>query len=290
VFSVIAPGKLFIMGEYAVLDGAPAIVAAVDHGVRCRVTTGAGIGAPDTNFVGPALKAVEAPTLRYEFTQWRPLDLPFKVGVGSSAAATVAAVAAGNFARCRDIGDDPSIAARVHREVQGSGSGLDVWASWVGGVNLFRRNGDGGYEGTPTATPPVTVIHTGQVAKTGPRVERWLNWSSKERADFSVVAAECTEQFESDPVGALSTYGKLLSRATASAGVDYMTENHKSICRLAELFGGAAKPSGAGGGDIAVAIIPDPKRRKLFVDACLSSRFPVIPLSVCRGVSVESKL
>src|SRR5262245_60415453 len=36
-FTARAPGKLFLMGEYAVLDGAPAIVAAVNREVRVRV-------------------------------------------------------------------------------------------------------------------------------------------------------------------------------------------------------------------------------------------------------------
>src|SRR6185295_6471595 len=33
-----APGKLFLLGEYAVLDGAPAIVAAVDRFIEVRLT------------------------------------------------------------------------------------------------------------------------------------------------------------------------------------------------------------------------------------------------------------
>jgi phosphomevalonate kinase len=281
------------MGEYAVLDGSAAIVAAVDHGVRCTVSKGSGTIAPDTNFVGPALRSISAPTLRYEFTPWRPINLPYKVGLGSSAAATVAAIAAGDFANRGEISTDPSLAAEVHRAVQGSGSGLDVWASWVGGINLFRRLSgqpeENLYEATSIPVPPITVVHTGRVAKTGPRVQRWLSWPKSKRDNFARSASECTAQFATDPVGALARYGALLSDATAAAGVDYMTDNHLEIARLAAEFGGAAKPSGAGGGDISVAIIPNPEERKLFVDACLLAHFPVIPLSICRGVSVESE-
>jgi len=291
VFSIIAPGKLFIMGEYAVLDGAPSIVAAVDHGVRCKVTQGDRVQAPDTNFVGPALKAIDAPPRNYEFSTWRPFNLPFKVGLGSSAAATVAAIAAGDFAKRGEIEVNPRLAAAVHRDVQGSGSGLDVWASWVGGVNLFTpSHDDNNYKITKTPCPVVSVIHTGKVAKTGPRVEMWLGWAAKERAYFASMAAECTAQFNDDPVKALFRYGKLLTEATLAAGVDYMTENHIKVAKLAAKFGGAAKPSGAGGGDIAIAIIPDPESRKLFVDACQAAHFPVIPVSICKGVSLESEL
>ena len=35
---VTAPGKLVLLGEYAVLDGAPSIVAAVDRGVSCEAS------------------------------------------------------------------------------------------------------------------------------------------------------------------------------------------------------------------------------------------------------------
>ena len=44
--TVLAPGKLVLVGEYAVLDGAPAIVAAVDRGVRCVLSPGDAVETP----------------------------------------------------------------------------------------------------------------------------------------------------------------------------------------------------------------------------------------------------
>ena len=57
----LAPGKLFLVGEYAVLDGAPAVVAAVDRGVRCEAWPGGEglrIETPtgDDRFARPALE------------------------------------------------------------------------------------------------------------------------------------------------------------------------------------------------------------------------------------------
>ena len=153
-----------------------------------------------------------------------------------------------------------------------------------------RLPGETKYETTAAPIPPITVVHTGEVAKTGPRVERWLAWSERERKNFAEASTDCTSQFVTDPVDALSRYGSLLSDATVAAGIDYMTDNHLKISSLATKFGGAAKPSGAGGGDIALAIIPDSEQRKLFVEACQVAHFPVIPLSICKGVSVESEL
>jgi phosphomevalonate kinase len=44
VIAVTAPGKLFLTGEWAVLRGAPALVAAVDRVVRLEVDVAAGDG------------------------------------------------------------------------------------------------------------------------------------------------------------------------------------------------------------------------------------------------------
>src|SRR5699024_4195204 len=39
VMPISAPGKLFLIGEYAVLDGAAAVLSAVDRRVQVRTTT-----------------------------------------------------------------------------------------------------------------------------------------------------------------------------------------------------------------------------------------------------------
>ena len=112
--TVFAPGKLVIAGEYAVLDGAPAIVLAIDRGVRCdiepantlTITTPDG----DDRFVRPALQ--DAPAAHYRFSAWNPTDLPEKPGFGGSAAACVAAcIAAGRPAQERERGEDEEGAA-----------------------------------------------------------------------------------------------------------------------------------------------------------------------------------
>src|SRR5699024_12839809 len=51
MLQVSAPGKMFLLGEYAVLEGAPALLSAVDRRVQERITAAAGshwtIGVPD---------------------------------------------------------------------------------------------------------------------------------------------------------------------------------------------------------------------------------------------------
>ena len=55
------------------------------------------------------------------------------------------------------------------------------------------------------------------------------------------------------------------------------------IVQLAERFGGAAKPSGAGGGDCAVALLPDAEARRSFSDACTAAGLPIIAVSAAPG-------
>ena len=78
--TVFAPGKLVIGGEYAVIDGGPAIVMAIDRGVKCTITQGNGLITPDgdTRFVQRQLHALSS-TLRYQFSNWNSIDLQQKL-------------------------------------------------------------------------------------------------------------------------------------------------------------------------------------------------------------------
>ena len=49
--------------------------------------------------------------------------------------------------------------------------------------------------------------------------------------------------------------------------------------------GGAAKPSGAGGGDIAVAVFPDPDARTFFLDRCTRAGLPPVPVRLAPGAA-----
>ena len=53
---ILSPGKIVLAGEYAVLDGCPSIVLAINRGV-CRIQNGSGISTPnqDVRFVIDAL-------------------------------------------------------------------------------------------------------------------------------------------------------------------------------------------------------------------------------------------
>ena len=264
--TITAPGKLMIAGEYAVLDGAPAIVLAVDRGVRCDIAVHDAllIETPDGDdrFVrGP----LEGHIGHYRFSAWNPTDLPEKPGFGGSAAACVAA--------CLAAGLPAQDAVQIHHTVQGGGSGADVLASACGGMIRV-------HEGTASPLTPIcpVVIWSGQSAETQPRIEHYL--SATDRKAFVRESTAIVNGFCEDPLAMLAENALLLMHMSVETGLPYMTPSLASIRTLAKKFGGASKPSGAGGGDCAIALFPDPDAEAAFI-AELEQRGKVqIPIGV----------
>ncbi len=154
-----APGSLMITGEHAVLHGARALVGAVDQRVQVQLTPRpdrqveicsalgtrlTALDAPDASppftFIGRALALLGSgcPTgFRLEITA----DMPPDVGLGSSAAVTVATLAALHAHR-QDAPNPETLHAEalaLVRAVQGAASGSDLAASVWGGVLLYTQ-------------------------------------------------------------------------------------------------------------------------------------------------------
>jgi phosphomevalonate kinase len=249
--TITAPGKLMIAGEYAVIDGAPAIVLAVNRGVRCDIAVHDTllIETPDGDdrFVRSQL---EGHIGHYRFSAWNPTGLPEKPGFGGSAAACVAA--------CLAAGLPGQDAVQIHHTVQGGGSGADVLASAIGGMIRFHR-------GSATALTPIhpVVIWSGKSAKTQPRVDHYLSVANRDA--FVRQSTEIVNAFVDDPLAMLAENAQLLMHMSVETGLPYMTPALASIRTLAKQFGGVAKPSGAGGGDCAIALFPDPDAEAAFI-------------------------
>src|SRR5690606_7957156 len=168
-------------------------------------------------------------------------------------------------------------ALAVHRAVQGSGSGIDVAASCHGGVLRYQDE-----RVSPLPAPPhLTVVWSGQSARTGPRVQRYLAWA--DRAAFIATSTACVERFATDPIGALDEARRNLEAMAAAAGLDYRTPALDRIAALAAAHGGAAKPSGAGGGDVAVAMLPDADADAAFRAACAADGLDVLHVRLTGG-------
>lgn len=176
---VSAPGKLYLLGEYAVLDGAPALLTAVDRRVRVTVTdstSGWGLTAPDiglvnrlalnahgalpetishdlrrklalVNAVRATVDALAPPIGPYDMTVESSDFLlnGHKLGFGSSAAVAVALTSA--LAAQRGVSLALSalfnLAFAAHSTSQGGkGSGGDIATSVYGGHILFRQGSE----------------------------------------------------------------------------------------------------------------------------------------------------
>ncbi len=282
----VAPGKAVLVGEYAVLLGAPAIVAAVDRGVACGVTPSPTlrIDTPgDDRFVRPALEAVDAPAAHYRFADAAPPLASGKAGLGGSAAATVVACLAGSVLGGEGLGPDAlrRVAHEVHHRVQGSGSGIDVAAATHGGV--FRWDGA---RATAVSVPPIRLAYSGTSASTGPRVEQfraWVDRAPEAARAFVDATTALVDRFAEEPIVVLDEAAGLLRAMADDAGIAYWTPGIDALCRLARAHGGGAKPSGAGGGDVVVAMFPDDDAAQAWRRAAEEASYPVLPVAIDEG-------
>lgn len=295
-----APGKLLLSGEYAVLRGAPAIVAAVDARAIATLDPTAE-GEPPQPEAREARKEAErhfgaAPgRLAIDVSALRSEDK--KLGLGSSAAAAAAAAGVVALARGRDLSDEGvrravfEAAFEGHRIVAPQGSGVDVAASALGGYVRFARRGDAA-EAASVALPEglfLEVVWTGKEARTSDflaKVEalRASDAAAHARAFERLLrgADALAEAFARGDAHAVvegaEAYGAAMEALGAAAGAPIVEETLASIRGLAAECGGSAKPSGAGGGDVAVAFFTDLTSVQKFRSRCAAGRFTLLPL------------
>jgi len=300
-----APGKLFLLGEYAVLDGCPAVVAAVDRRVEVRVRIVAASrvrivapgfadplefpsGAPPATHAahGFTLAAYRAVGARLPRLAGLGMDIEIvsrlaqpdgtKTGLGSSAAVTVAVVAA-LFAAVEGDGADARRAAvfgaafAAHRAAQGGlGSGADVAAAVYGGVLRCQPRVEGLPGATPLGLPTGTALlaaWSGETAATPGLVQRYLgmrNGARAVRATFVDASRRCVERFvDGLNRGALlltelDTNGAALEQLGTALDVPLVTARLRELIAIARAHGAGAKISGAGGGDCGIALTTNP--------------------------------
>jgi phosphomevalonate kinase len=310
-----APVKLVLVGEYAVLEGAPALVLAVDRracvvleeceGNECR------IDAPDIGVVGARwqvdadgcvcwndLDGTDTGRLRLITSAIEMLcvgkaPVPFrarldtrafflddtrqKLGLGSSAALTVALAAAVCAHQDRDAPSAQQLIA-MHRMFQdGRGSGVDVAASLHGGAIAYRLHSSAPRI-APVAWPSSLhwcCIWSGRPAQTVEMLARMAVWRARAPASYGLLlrdlrlcAEAATMAIEAGNAPALletvALYAEGLRKLGDASGVDIFSFEHRAIGACAAACGVTYKPCGAGGGDIGIALSGDPLRLREF--------------------------
>ena len=291
---VSAPGKAFLIGEYAVLEGIPALVTAVDvravaHdcdlpdrpapsdlslAAHTRVRdylsseTASGLardhlssGTASGFTIGELPSVDSGPFSRGER----------KLGFGSSAAVAAAVVgfhlqeAGHDLTRADTRALALQLARAAHQHAQGGGSGGDVAAAVLGGSLRFTRDSD------PVVLTHPTWLHVGFVdvgapAHTASFVRKVHAAAAADPAAYTRaidLLAAASHDFlagyadERDPglaaIRRASAQHNLgLAALQALSGAPILPPSITAVTELARALGLAAKPTGAGGGDLVV--------------------------------------
>ncbi len=258
-----APGKVVLSGAYAVLDGAPALVSAVDRYVIADARRPA-------QFITEEVRAAalwhvpwfDAGDLR---TQDR------KLGLGSSAAILVASLAADQLHRSGPL-DDETLVERVlplalnaHALVQPLGSGIDVVASCYGGTQIVQKIGDALIH--DRVQLPANLYIEVWAAPNSCRTHEMLSALVEYRREHPRQYSELISQpsLASEQAATAARFGDAKSFVTALAAqrfvlqalgqdtrLNIVTSEVSALADLAAEESAAVLPAGAGGGDIAI--------------------------------------
>ena len=260
-----APGKVVLSGAYAVLEGAPAIVSAVDRFVIADSAAPAELETPE--FV--AAHTTDAQP-RYDARALRQGDR--KLGLGSSAAILVACLGALRLSKLPELSERAlrdevyPEALAAHRAAQGGGSGIDVAASTFGGHLLAQRGASGDLILHPQAWPESLVVEVwaaGQAASTSELLHAVFDLKRRNAAEFgalmnaqALAAAAAADAFARGSVRAflvaLAEQHAALDKLGRAAGVEIVIDAARQLHAVAQTEGGCLLPAGAGGGDISI--------------------------------------
>ena len=315
--SASAPGKLVLTGEYAVLDGAPAICMAVSR--RASVSIAASVG-EDHTVTAPGFsevigrfrvrdgvrewlageqefRLVDAVWRTAELTEVAPLSLVLdssafidpasgaKLGIGSSAAMTVA-LAAAICELFETSVDAARIASAAHRQLQGGlGSGADVACCAAGGVIEYRM-GDG-----PAAARVwpdglhYALLWSGVTASTGTKLRHLHGLDSRPtRTALGEAAERVAASWRVGNAEEILTDLQDYTAALREFGVDHQLgifdAGHAELAAVATAAGLVYKPCGAGGGDMGIVVAADAAAINDFVGTELPDSFRAIDMSI----------
>jgi phosphomevalonate kinase len=264
-----APGKIVLSGAYSVLEGAPAIVSAVDRYVVADARRVA-------EWVTPEVLAAHLRTRPwFDASALRESDR--KIGLGSSAAILVASLAADVLDSGECVDQDGLADAIVHRAlsahaaVQPLGSGADVIASCHGSTRSISRT-SGVLTHQDVQLPPDLCIEAWSAPhsqSTHRMLETLLEFRkaqprlyARHIQDQATAALQALDALQSSNaiqfVSSLGAQKNALELLGSDAGMPIVTDDLKVLANEAAKESAVVLPAGAGGGD--VAIFAGPRR------------------------------
>jgi mevalonate kinase len=289
-----APAKVMLFGEHFVVYGGPAILGSIDRRVRvtaqCINSAEINISSDTGFFASYSSEVLEEPGLYFSEAQsfLYPLyaaiynvlkdhlvgrnlgvkidiisDVPWGVGLGSSAASCVATVAAvGSLFVKPEKGWVYSRALRAEKIIHKNSSGADCHISTFGGLIYYVKNTQN-KKIRSKRDLSLVVINTGIKHSTKAQISLVKNFRIQNRLLFNDLANNATHICNE----AVSAIGSGDKRRLG----DLMNENHSLLKEIGVsndeindlvklcLDNGAlgAKLTGAGGGGSVVALLPD---------------------------------
>lgn len=327
-----APGKVVLCGEYAVLDGAPAICMAINKRARAKVRV-AGTGfqtVRSSGYIDGEWKFLAKKDGVIEWIGDEPpeggLDLlrevwttmgieekfdismdtaefidpvgTVKLGLGSSAALTVALVTALSGEMNR-TGAAASDAAEAHRRLQhGRGSGADIAASLAGGVIEYRMQNSG--VSRPLNWPTgleYALLWSGKPASTSEKLQKLGEARRGGRSRTSTVRlcaaseaiALCWSSGEtSELLATLHRYNDALMQFDVDHDLGIFDAGHRELAEAAAKRRLVYKPCGAGGGDTGMVFASDEEAVAEFSIHAGESGYQILDVSLeASGVILE---
>ena len=279
------PGKVVISGEYAVLIGAPAIAMAINRRATCSVQIAdrgewsirsqpsfwnaelslAEIAQSQTNdliasVLHQVVKTVSLPSQAELSMDTRSLfHFGKKMGLGSSAASLVSLY----VAICTLCEMEYSLegALRLHDEVYKSGSGIDIATSFAGGVVRFQDRAVQSINLPPGVE--TRVLYVGTSTTTSDKVLLFQDWlstqpeSTKDRIKNASEGVVDSADRAVDFLDALRYFIEIQEFIDSGSRIGIWGPQHRAMKSLANREGVLYKPSGAGGGDIGLALSTD---------------------------------
>ena len=312
-----APGKLVISGEYAVLLDAPAIAMAVNRRAFCELGTSDSEGwvirsQPafwNSRLTLETIKAgnhelgvVDKLRLLNEFTmlpEHAQMSIDSrslythgkKMGLGSSAASFVSMY----FAICQLTGSSPSVeeCLKVYASLPDSGSGVDIATSFKGGVIQFQ-SGVAQSVNLPNDIR-IEAFYVGVSTRTSDKLLTFQDWISSQpssTAERLCEASTCVTRSTTNAsnfLDAVRFFIEVQEIVDNSSGLGIWGPQHRALRSEANREGVLYKPSGAGGGDIGIAISTDQEALKRMAQSARNMGFLPLDLAVEQdGVRVEA--
>ena len=310
-----APGKILLAGEYAVLEGAEAVVMAVDRRVVARIDEFGGralssflIAARDAlaEELGQDCPAVRAAGAVSVDSGALALADGTKLGLGSSAAATVAALGCALASGGENASPDRilALAHRAHASAQrGRGSGVDVAAAALGGLCAATPAGGArpprirtlplpdtltwiaAFSGRAAHTP--TLIAASEAAKA--RSPGGYAEAIHALAEAAAALAGALETADAPAVvAAIATGAEAVAVLDAVMEPELVIPAHAAIAAAARKCGGAAKPTGAASGDLSIAAFADPEAAARFTAALAAQAISAFEVGPAPGVTITA--